>query len=264
MSGCTSELGSPDGGPFIAVGPDGVAVAHRADGRLQAAELVPGQTTAACLRLDSRGLVLDIARGESVHVNGRPVREKALLRNGDMIVVGRGSHLVRAIDVPKPCGALLGSGPGAATGFPRVWLRCIGGRRAGQVRSLESGGSLPWSGERGVLAQVAIDGHRLVAHATRPGSLAVDGHLVADCILHGGEQLVVGDDRWVVECVGGSFEALPVVEVPTASPVAAGASMVPSEPVPDPTGNSRFSPLWLIAAAIGVATALAALLWSIR
>jgi hypothetical protein len=115
-----------------------------------------------------------------------------------------------------------------------------------------------------VLAQVAIDGDRLVAHATRPGSLAVDGHLVADCILHGGEQLVVGDDRWVVECVGGSFESSPVVEAPTASPVAAGASTAPSEPVPDSTGNSRFSPLWLIAAAIGVATALAALLWSIR
>lgn len=264
MSGPTSEFGTPEGGRFTPVGDDGVALVYQADARFQVTESVTDQVTAACLRLDGRGLVLEVARGESVHVNGRPVREKALLRNGDSIVVGRASHLVRSINVPEPCGAPSGIGPTASLRFPRVWLRCVGGRRAGQVRSLESAGSLPWSGERGALAQVAIDGHRLVVRATRPGSLAVDGHFVTDCILHGGEQLVVGDDRWVVECVGGSFEAQAVVEAPVASTVPAVASSAPREPVSESTGNSRFSPLWLIAAAIGVATALAALLWSIR
>ncbi|BBD79118.1 FHA domain-containing protein [Aerosticca soli] len=49
-----------------------------------------------CLRRDRRGLVLEVQRGAGrVYVNARPVRERALLRAGDIISVGECRLLLR-------------------------------------------------------------------------------------------------------------------------------------------------------------------------
>lgn len=265
MTGPAWEFGAVDCGSFVPVGPDGVAVARDADGGLGVSPVAAGGAFVACVTADRRGLVLEVGPAENVHVNGRPVREWSLLRSGDLLVISRRSFLLRTRRAPEPAGDAAISSSEASARQSGAWLRCVGGRQSGQIRPVSNAATLPWSGERGVLATVGNEGGKWVVRASSTAGLMVDGHVVSACILRGGEQLVVGEGRWVFECSGATDSETPSVEA-----AAAPASEVEASPINDgaiePLSNpgARFSPLWLIIAALGVAAALVGLLWSMR
>jgi hypothetical protein len=259
------EFGAVDAGAFVPVGPDGVAVARDAGGGLGVSPVAAGGAFVACVKADRRGLVLEVGPAENVHVNGRPVREWSLLRSGDILVISRRSFLVRACRAPEPAGDAAIGPREASARQPAAWLRCVGGRQSGQIRPVSSATTLPWPGGRGVLATVGNESGKWVVRAASTADLMVDGHPVSACILRGGEQLAVGEGRWVLECSGATDPEPSSVEV-----AAAPASEIEASPINDgaiaPVSNpgARFSPLWLLIAALGVAAALVGLLWSMR
>lgn len=261
----TSEFGAVDAGPFLPVGPEGVDVVRDASGGLGVAMAVADGVFVARVTADRRGLVLEVGRAESVHVNGRPVREWSLLRCGDVMVISRRSFLVRACRVPEP--AVEASADPHDADAPRsgAWLRCVGGRQSGQIRSVSIAGTLPWSGDRGALATVDNEGGGWVARAATGSCLTVNGHVVPSCMLRGGEQLAVGEGRWVFERSGSSEpEPSAIAGSLVPAPDIAASPGTGGEIEPAPGSAARFSPLWLIIAALGVAAALIGLLWSMR
>lgn len=265
MIALASEFGAVDTGPFLPVSPEGVDVVRDASGGLGVALAVADGSFVARVTADRRGLVLEVGRAESVHVNGRPVREWSLLRCGDVMVISRKAFLVRACRVPEPAGEGDTNPVDAGATRSGAWLRCVGGRQSGQIRSVSIARTLPWWGDRGVLATVGNERGIWVARAVTADGLAVDGHPVSYCVLHGGEQLAAGEGRWVLEC-NGSAEPEPSANkgavVPTPETAAPSPTASAIEPVSNP--GARFSPLWLIIAALAVAAALVGLLWSMR
>ena len=97
---------------------------------------------------DRRGWVLQVlSTAARIHVNARPVRERALLRAGDVVSVGGCRMLLRDDEDPAQRPALQVSQEGRCT----VALRAVGGPLSGRVLSL--GGSL----ELGSQSRVPLD-----------------------------------------------------------------------------------------------------------
>jgi hypothetical protein len=236
---------------------DGVGLGRRADGTLGPTR-APGPGSGSGLRIvaDRRGIVLESTLPQPVHVNGRPVRARALLRPGDRIVCGASDLVLRTVAVPLPPNpGEPSTGPGYPVA-PRAWVRCLVGRHAGQTRGLDSGAALPWSGQDAAVVHLALEGSQLVARAHRPGFLSVDGHAVATARLAGGEQVVVGAEHYLIEVPGldPPHDQVPAVE--------GHGDAEPAGPAEMPVIEGRsggFSPWWLLAAAIAIAAALALL-----
>lgn len=253
------ELGRADGpGPFAEIGPGGVAVALADDGGCRIGDPDSVQPPVAIVRADRRGLVLEVGRRSTVHVNGRPVRERALIRPGDLLVIGRCGFLVRTLAVPPAPpqgGAAARVGEPAALACPRAWLRCVVGRHAGQVRPLTAGVEVPWSGALRAHARFDFEDGRLVVRASRPDGLSVDGHRVAGAVLAGGEQIIARDEYFLVDGVALG----PTPDSETAHPAPAQQSDpvgVAAEAASRADGGGGFSPWWLLAAAVAIAGAL--------
>jgi hypothetical protein len=254
------EIGSLRGaGEFWPVGLDGVAFERRSDGslaRVESVEAAPGLR----VRADRRSIVLESTLRAPVHVNGRPVRELALLRPGDRIASGPSILLVRTRR--SPSGIDDGSPDrrrDPADGAPRVFVRCLVGRFAGQARDLDVGGAVPWTRPEAVVATIGVEGTEVVLRSRAAGAAWVDGHPVDVARLEGGEQVVVGDEHYVVDVVRQAPPAQAVPKPqggesePAAQPPGAG------DPI-DSTPRSGFSPWWLLAASALIAGALAMLL----
>lgn len=177
---------------------------------------------------DRRGWVLQVLPlAERIHVNARPVRERALLRAGDVISVGDCRMLLR--DEQDPAQRL--SGPLSGHGSCTVALRAVAGPLSGRVLPLRDSLELGPQGHcRLVLPLGEVAALRLhweegllwlvsVLSSTRH-PLRVNGVMVHNKVaLLPGDQIGLGTHRFVVDAPGMEPEPEIVVSGPMASPL---------------------------------------------
>jgi pSer/pThr/pTyr-binding forkhead associated (FHA) protein len=236
------------------------AIGRLDDGAL--AVLDDAQGARVCFCVDRRGMWLVVGDGvRGVHVNGRPVQRKALLRVGDCVHVdGHEITLVGAAhgrEVPAVAAKGRSCG-GDEAPDPRVVLRGVGGRHHGRSFTLDRPrvvGSAADADIRiddptfaGRHARLAMEGGRVVLRGLGEDSSVVNGETCREATVRPGDQVVFdAHHRFVVEAplraLGAAFpEDMPEVE--------------PAAPVQPP---ARRLP-WLLMAALLLAAALSALL----
>lgn len=238
-----------------------------------------------------RGILLKVTQGAAVHVNGRRVREFAMLRLGDVVSLGHLTLLLKperdasiVVEVPEQ-GAIAQPDPAARAAASRVVLRGVAGGFHGRSLALQSKVVIG----RGKQASIRIDdpdlpeqaasfevvGDRVVMRdlGTADG-LVVNGVVVRSAQLHPGDQIAIETHRFVLEAPGlpprgsgveaalppgaraGSTQTLRAVQ---AAP-AAGRAPAAGQPNQDaPTAPPRGRLLWLLLAASIIAAALAGL-----
>lgn len=204
---------------------------------------------------DRRGLVLEVLPGaQHVYVNARPVRERALLRYGDTLSIGAckvrllPDHAASDAVPPPKSRAEPAPRPGYAA------LRVVSGAWSGRLLPIEPGLSLggrssPLTG----IAQpcdlrVGEDGLYLDAGDV---PVMVNGCGRKRAKLESGDQLVLGEYRFVVEAPGLQAQAADFAH-PWQGPAPPPAPVKPRSP--------RAELGWLIGTAALLALALAALL----
>jgi hypothetical protein len=211
----------------------------------------------AHIYVDSRGVWLQVGDGvRGVYVNGRPIRQMAMLRAGDSVFMA-GVECVLVGRRPEPGGEDV---PPRADA--RAVLRAIAGRHHGRCFPLERDCVLGRAadceipiddeaiGAREVSLRVTAKGVR--ASAANPSApVWVNGHALSTGLLLPGDQLVVaGQHRFVVEAARASGIAEPARE------------RRPSGRAPSPPKLRRAARRlpWLIVAAVLLAGALSLLL----
>lgn len=211
----------------------------------------------AHIYVDSRGVWLQVRDGvRGVYVNGRPIRQMAMLRAGDSIfmagvecvLVGRrpeagGEDSPARADVRAVLRATAGRHHGRCFPLDR---ECVLGRAADCDIPIEDEAI----GPREVTLRVTAKGVRAAA-ATPAAPVWVNGHALSTGLLLPGDQLVVaGQHRFVVEAARPSGVVEPERERrPSGRPT----------PQPKLRRATRRLP-WLIVAAVMLAGALSLLL----
>lgn len=256
---------------------------------------VPGiEPKHATIRQDSqRGILLEAsAAGAQLHVNGREVRQVALIRLGDVLSLGRVQVILKPdrddqIVVRVPQQAVdANSDPVLRAASSRVVLRGVAGGFFGRSIALTDTVVLGRSAAAGIsiddpelpdrAASFEIHGDRVILRdlGTADGAV-VNGVQVRDAVLHPGDQIAIESHRFVLEAPGlpargatgddesmqpgahaGSTQTLRAVraEPPTPHPPAGE-----DKPTEEAGGGSRIG--WLLLAAGLMGAALAALMW---
>ena len=223
-------------------------------------DLVLGREQAAPQHLviesDLRGWVVRLIPGAAhIYVNARPVRERALLRPGDVVTVGDCRLLLCADEAPdqRPlpravpehanCTVALRAVAGPLSGkvFPvHEYLEL--GPRSRHALELPQGETMAfrigWQDDRLTLAVVEQSG---------PHALRVNGNRVIKVLLQSGDQIGVATHRFVLEAPGIKVEQESVV-LPLLTPT------LPTEPA------SHAGAAWLILTAALLALGIALIL----
>jgi pSer/pThr/pTyr-binding forkhead associated (FHA) protein len=202
---------------------------------------------------DRRGLVLEVLPGaQHVYVNARPVRERALLRYGDVLSIG-GCKL--AI-LPDDAGETASSGralnhDASRPGFAA--LRAVSGAMSGRLLPIE--GKLVVGG-RGFMpaglpqCELSLDAAGVRLDAEAP--IVVNGSPRKRALLQAGDQLALGEHRFVLEAPGLQAAVL-------------AAREQEYDPAPElvvvAPRHSRAEVWWLLGTAAAVAAVIAVLLW---
>jgi hypothetical protein len=207
---------------------------------------------------DRRGWVLDVLPEASrVYVNARPVRERALLRAGDMLSVGDCRMLLCADTAPSERTAPEMPEQERCT----VALRAVAGPLSGQVLPVAE--RLEWGAQgrpalelpQGESASLAIFWHegqlRLETGQASDGRypVRVNGAPVQRTVLLPGDQVGVGMHRFLLDAPG--LELEPEIVLP----------VEPQPPLPEDTAGPRGEVWWLIATAAALALGIALMLW---
>jgi hypothetical protein len=188
--------------------------------------LAASQAAAQHLRIqqDRRGWVLQVLpSADRIYVNARPVRERALLRAGDVVSVGDCRMLLRADQDPALRPSLSVPEQGRCT----VALRAVAGPLSGRVLPLQDSLELGPQGRcalelpQGDVASLRIfwDGGQLLLEATQPSErhpLRVNGVGVRRLALQPGDQIGLAMHRFVVEAPG--MEPEPEIVMPEPTP----------------------------------------------
>ena len=241
----------------LPLGPGMLGVGRSPDGRLHA--LSDPLAARACFCVDRRGTWLVVGEGvRGVHVNGRPVQRRALLRGGDTVhldgaeitLVGNGGGTPHAPTMERPA-------PGADD--PRVVLRGTTGPHHGRSLTLDrprSIGSAPDAdihidGLSPRHATVSMEGAQVVLRTVDGRTLVdVNGEPRRSAVLQPGDQVAFdAAHRFVLEA------PTPLLGTPVDD------TALPEIPLPEPPVDSR--PLrfpWLLLAALLIAAGLSALL----
>lgn len=210
------------------------------------------------IRLDRRGWVLEVLPDATrVYVNARPVRERAILRPGDMLSVGDCRMLLCADDAPEGRSSPTVPEQDRCT----VALRAVAGPLSGHVLSvadhLELGpqSRLPLDLPQGEMASLAIfwrDGQLRLetgqAHEARY-PVRVNGVIAQQTVLLPGDQIGIGMHRFLVDAPG--LEPEPEIVMPAPAPA----------PLPEDTAGPRGEVWWLIVTAAVLALGIALLLF---
>ena len=207
---------------------------------------------------DRRGWVLQVLpQGNRIYVNARPVRERALLRPGDILSVGDCRMMLRADQEPASRAALEGlPGPDRCA----VALRAVAGPLSGKVVSLQGGsvefgplGRYPLELPQGESAALKVswkDGQvwleSLQTSARYP--LRVNGTPAERTALHPGDQIGLAMHRFVVDAPG--MEREPEPPPPPLEP----------EHLPEEDAGPRGEVWWLIVTAAVLALGIALIL----
>lgn len=230
----------------------------------------------ARLLLDQRGMILEVLDAQArTHVNARPIVEKAILRLGDVINFDAVAAVLKPdldeiIDTRLPAKVVQGT----ADEVSRVVLRGVSGAQFGKtIRVGEqlvvgngcSGLDLdePGMPERHASISVADDAIYL---RDLGSSLAteINGVVVKNAVLHPGDQLSFGRNRFVLEAPGyparGQSLPTPAEMAPAITQTLDAIQMI--DPVEPPAESDDGSGVWwLIAAAALIGLGIAGLLW---
>lgn len=213
----------------------------------------------ASIRVDRCGSWLLVGEGaSSVHVNGRPVRRKALLRAGDCVHVEGVAILLagsKAPPAPVDVGAVAG-------GDGRIVLRGLGGRHHGRSHTLDKPRLIGSAADADIRiagagiaerhARIGLEKSGVVLRGIAAGEgSTVNGLPVHGALLYPGDQLsFAGGQRFVVEAPTAGL-------APGRCPVADDAPEMVSTRPREAAGHRL---PWLLLAALLIAAALSALL----
>ena len=209
---------------------------------------------------DRRGLWLNVADGlRGVHVNGRPVRQVAMLRPGDSIHVdGDELLLLSAGDRAHAAPPIAREGAGNS----RLLLRGVAGANHGRCINLEkprrigsaADADLRIDGERIAATHAVIEARNGLAYLTEAAAdVHVNGQRLRQAVLRNGDQIAFdAQHRFVLEGPPPASEA-------TSSPLGAFAEDADLPPLPPRRHWTQRIP-WLLVAAVLLAGALSALL----
>jgi pSer/pThr/pTyr-binding forkhead associated (FHA) protein len=202
---------------------------------------------------DRRGLVLEVLPGaQRVYVNARPVRERALLRYGDVLSVG-GCKLAVLPDDDRAAASYKlrvqesGSRPGFAA------LRAVSGTLSGRLLPIE--GRLVVGGRGFVpagLPQCELELDKAGVRLDADAQVFVNGSPCKRAVLQAGDQLALGEHRFVLEAPGLQAAVLAAQEQDYGQP--------PTQLALEPR-HSRAELWWLLGTAAVFAVVIAVLLW---
>lgn len=206
----------------------------------------------ASIVADQRGLVLTVRQaGQRVYVNARVVRERALLRYGDTLTLGTNKFLLTTDSAPPPAP----ESPATLSAAGLVTLRIVSGTTSGQALAvapeLRLGSGSRHFGDLAYqcLVKQTADG---VVFESASAAPRVNGWRCNRVRLSPGDQIVLGDNRLVVEAPGLQYAAhLASLPPPPIAVVAA----------PEPVDSTHVEIWWLIAAAAVLGIAIAFFLY---
>lgn len=163
-----------------------------------------------------RGITLSVSDAKAaVHVNGRPVREKAILRLGDMIGAGDVRMVMRPDQdrTEKPPKATADSETRQRSTPPRVVVRGVSGGYFGKIIALRSKTVIgrgndcdlvlnePEMSRRHAIIENTPEGLFLRDLGSSNGTF-VNGTSVRDTVLKPGDQLAFDQNRFLIEAPG--------------------------------------------------------------
>jgi pSer/pThr/pTyr-binding forkhead associated (FHA) protein len=169
------------------------------------------------LHLDRRrGITLTVSDpGAAVHVNGRPVREKAILRLGDMVGVGSVRMVIRpdADRTEQPPKAAAENETRQRFTPPRVILRGVSGSYFGKVIPLRSRTIIGRGSDCDLVLNESEMSRRHALIENTPEGLFlrdlgsangtfVNGSPVRDTVLKPGDQIAFDQNRFMIEAPG--------------------------------------------------------------
>lgn len=250
-------------GTELPLGEGSHAIARDAGG-LHVVQGEGGMDALMRVRIDRRGAWLSVAEGAgSVHVNGRRIRRRAMLRAGDAVFLEGAELLLASTRDNVLPDELPGAGAASERGDPRALLRGVGGKHHGRSFTLEQPrliGSAPEADiriddpafpERHALLSLQ-DGQIVLRDLGTGDGSHVNGHPLRDAILRPGDQIVFeSQHRFVVEAPG-------TLTLPPDMSLAPAADALPGE-IRAPGAGWRRWP-WLLLAALLTGGVLAALL----
>jgi hypothetical protein len=228
-----------------------------------------------------RGSWLTVPQEATVIVNARPVKRIAFLRAGDLVCLA-GVQVRVESDQPPPAPASAempsrrrAPDDGLASGVARASLRGLSGAWFGRSLPLASprvlgrgAGSdvrLDGAGLQDRHAQIDIEDGVAVLRTLSPTAVVrVNGHAVRAAVLAQGDQLELGDQRFILEAPGlgkgGEAGDTPVpARRDTSTPTSLPSINVPHPAPATPVAKRDLSGLYLlVAAAAALAAALTA------
>ncbi len=239
---------------------------------------------------DRRGLWLKVLPdSQPIHLNGRPVKELAMLRTGDLLCFDQVRIQLRDSDALAISRNIPEKGPltlneTQQVSAARVLLRGLSGQHFGRIYGLVSP-QLFGSGANADIviedadvaekhAQIELHGDKVVLRAMSPQAITqVNGISVTDALLSPGDQIVIEQSRFMLEAPGlpprGKDVAVPSGTVAHTQTIQAVKAKMSSdansvnaagvEEAPPVTEDSS-ALWWLIAAAAILAASLTALL----
>jgi hypothetical protein len=229
-------------------GPVLVGSAPEAAVVLAGADIAPRHLT---LVADARGLVLDVQPGaQHVYVNARAVHEHALLHYGDVLTLGSTRLLVTTDAPPAPLidGPSVGEAPGQAA--LRVASGADSGRMLAVAPVLHLGAGTRHCSDLPYSCRVTAGAEGLLFEAD-DATPCINGWHCARACLAPGDQIALGQQRFIVEAPGLEYAA----HMAALPPPAAAVPAPPMDAAP-PTEI-----WWLIAAAAALAMIIAMFLY---
>jgi len=245
----------------------------------------------ASIIADRRGLWLRVLpNSQAIHLNGRPVKQLAMLRTGDLLCFDQIRIQLRDTDAKAIVRNIPENGPLALNetqqvSAARVLLRGLSGQHYGRIfglvnpQLLGSGANADITIEDDSVAekhaQIELHGDKVVLRAMSPQAVThVNGIAVTDALLSPGDQIAIEQSRFMLEAPGlplrGRDVAVPSGTVAHTQTIQAVKTKIPAEQnnthVVEESDNTQqnvqdTSALWwLIAAAAILAASLTALL----
>lgn len=236
--------------------------------------VLPGRDVAAWharLTVDPRGVVLEVLDPTArTHVNARPVREKALLRSGDMLCLGKVMIALKAdrddlIETTLPAETTTHA---SSLQPSRVILRGVSGSHFGKTIAVDNRlviGCDP-------MCDLVVDEARIAPrHAAienvgeaiylrdiaSPNGMTVNGVRVRNAIVHPGDQIVFEHNHFIVEAPGLPLRG----DNPDSSAHAITETLDAVDAGDAGTPQAHGAIGWLIGAAALIALALALLIY---
>lgn len=223
----------------------------------------------ARLTVDARGAVLEVLDPQArTHVNARPVREKALLRSGDVVCLGQVTIVLKAdrdelIQTAVPSES---DSSAPAQHPPRVILRGVSGGHYGKTIAVNHRLTIGNAPDRGLVldeariparhATIEHVGNAIYLRSTSGQESWVNGVRVRDAIIHPGDQIAFERSHFVVEAPG-----LPLRGADTEAGARAESADATPRDVSVSEPASQGGIWWLIGAAAVIAAGIALMIW---